>query len=332
MDAPKRIQYSSFPPIEEPARSGMLQVDARHTLYWEESGNRDGIPAVYVHGGPGEGAPPSKRQFWDPEAYRIVLFDQRGALRSTPLAELEDNTTQHLIEDMERLRERLGIERWLVTGGSWGTTLALAYGQAHPERCLGFILRGVFLGTPDEIHWFMYGMRRFFPRAYEDFAEWIPGDERDDLLEAYFTRLTQDDADLRLDAARRWVKYSGSCSLLRHDPEGVKGQAEDEQTVLGMGRLDAWYFKHLCFLEEDQLIRDIGRIAHLPCVIIQGGHDMIATPNSAYRLHKAWPGSVLNMVPDAGHSPMEPGTLSGLIEATEAFKRTGQFVHRDAGA
>jgi proline iminopeptidase len=326
MDAKCELSFSLFPPIEEPNRSGMLQVDDIHQIYWEESGNPEGVPVVYLHGGPGEGAPPAKRQFWDPDYYRIILFDQRGALRSTPLAETRNNTTQHLIDDIEKLREMLGIDKWMVTGGSWGSTLALAYGEAHPERCLGFILRGIFLGTSEEIDWFVYGMRLFFPRAHEDFADWIPEEERNDLLEAYVKRVTSDDKDLRLDAARRWVKYSGSCALLRHDPEGVEEQAADDTVTLGMGVLDPCYFKNGMYLEDDQLIRNIGHINHLPCAIIQGGHDMIATPHAAYRLHKAWPGSVLNMVPDAGHSPTEPGLISGLIQVTEQFKRKGQFI------
>lgn len=326
MDAPCQITYSLFEPVDEPLRSGRLAVDSLHELYWEESGNPEGIPVVYLHGGPGEGAPPSKRSFWDPESYRIVLFDQRGALRSTPLAELRDNTTQALVEDIEKLRKHLGIERWLITGGSWGTTLALAYGEAYPEPCLGFLLRGVFLGTEDEIDWFIHGMRRFFPRAHEDFINFIPQEERHDLLEAYLSRMTDPDHDIQMEAARCWVRYSASCSLLRHDPEGVEEQAADDTTALGMGRLDAWYFKNRLFLEEDQLIQGIGAINHLPCRIVQGGHDMIATPNSAFRLHKAWPGSVLTMIQDAGHAPSEPGLISALIESTEQFKRNGRFI------
>lgn len=325
MDAPHQITYTQFPPIENPRRSGMLQVDERHTLYWEESGNPEGVPVVYLHGGPGEGAPPSKRQFWDPEHYRIVLFDQRGALRSTPLAEWRDNTTQMLIADIETLRGHLGIDQWLVTGGSWGTTLALAYGEAYPQRCLGFILRGVFLGTPDEIHWFIHGMRRFFPRAHEDFIDFIPEAERGDLIQAYLKRMTGEDESLRMEAIRCWVRYSASCSLLRHDPDGVEEQAADDQTSIGMAILDAWYFANHMFLEVDQLIRNIAAVRHLPCTLIQGGYDMIATPNSAYRLHKAWPGSVLKLIPDAGHSPTETGIVSALIEATEQFKKTGGF-------
>ena len=324
MDAPCERLYSEFPALE-PHRTGYFQADELHSLYWEESGNPEGVPALYLHGGPGEGSPPSVRQLFDPDHYRIITFDQRGSLRSTPLAELRENTTQHLVADIEALREMFNVDRWLVTGGSWGTTLALAYGQAHPERCLGFMLRGVFLGTCDEIEWFVYGMRRFFPRAYEDFAEWIPESERQDLLAAYVRRVTSEDSELRMDAAKRWVKYSSSCSLLRHDPESVEAQADDEQTTLGMGTLDPYYFQHGMFLEDNQILNNLEKITHLPCAIIQGGHDMIATPNSAYQLHKEWPGSVLHMVANAGHSSSERGTMSRLIQATEQFKRDGRF-------
>ncbi|MEE4148959.1 prolyl aminopeptidase [Pseudomonas viridiflava] len=324
MDAPRQ-RTTQFPPIEKSRRSGMLPVDALHTLYWEESGNPEGVPVIYLHGGPGEGASPAKRQFWDPDHYRIVLFDQRGALRSTPLAELRNNNTQALIGDIETVRKHLGIDRWLVTGGSWGTTLALAYGEAHPQRCLGFILRGVFLGTRDEIDWFIHGMRRFFPRAHEDFINFIPEAERTDPLRAYLNRMTGDEEALKMEAVRCWVRYSASCSLLRHDPSSVEQQAADDQTSIGTATLDAWYFINQMFLEQDQLVGDISAVSHLPCKLIQGSHDMIATPNSAYRLHKAWPGSVLTLVPDAGHSPSEKGVISALIEATEQFKTSRGF-------
>ncbi|HYF60098.1 MAG TPA: prolyl aminopeptidase [Burkholderiaceae bacterium] len=322
MDAP--ADRSLFPPIE-PRRSGMLAVDAIHTLYWEESGNPDGIPVVYVHGGPGGGSSPDKRRWFDPDAYRIVLFDQRGAFRSTPLAEVRENTTPRLVEDMEALRRMLGIERWLLAGGSWGTTLSLAYGQAHPEACLGFVLRGIFLGTQGEIDWFLNGMRRFFPQAHEDFVSWLPERERGDVLTAYETRLFGDDASVRMDAARRWYAYTESCSLLRHDPQVVDAALGNEPVVYGTGRLDAFFFRNRMFLDEDQLIRGVARIAHLPALVVQGGHDVIAPPEAAWRLHRAWPGSVFRIAPDAGHAPSEPGLRSLLIEGLERFKRDGRF-------
>src|SRR3712207_2868841 len=226
---------SMFPPIE-PRRTGMLPVDDLHTLYWEESGNPDGIPVVYVHGGPGGGSSPEKRQWFDPDSYRIILFDQRAAFRSTPVGDVRNNTTQLLVEDMEALRKMLGIDKWLVTGGSWGTTLSLAYGQTYPDACLGFVLRGIFLGTPDEIDWFLYGMRRFFPRAHADFVDWIPQQERKDVLSAYEKRLFSDDPDARMAAARRWFRYTESCSLLRHDPQLVEEASKNDPVVYGTGR------------------------------------------------------------------------------------------------
>lgn len=310
----------------------MLPVDHIHTLYWEESGNPDGIPVVYVHGGPGGGSSPEKRQWFDPDAYRIILFDQRAAYRSTPVGEVRNNTTQLLVDDMEVLRKMLGIEKWLVTGGSWGTTLSLAYGQSHPDACLGFVLRGIFLGTPAEIDWFMYGMRRFFPKAHADFACFVPEEERNDLLTAYEKRLFCEDPDGRMAAARMWFKYTEGCSLLRHDSELVESAAKNDPVVYGTGRLDAFYFRNNMFLEADQLIAKMARIAHLPVMIAQGGHDVIAPPEAAYRVHRAWPGSVLHIVADAGHSPSEPGIRVKLMQAIEQFKRDGKFDPVSLGA
>lgn len=322
MDASSDL--AMFPSIEA-RQTGMLPVDELHTLYWEESGNPDGIPVVYVHGGPGGGSSPDKRQWFDPDAYRIILFDQRAAYRSTPVGEIRKNTTQLLIADMEMLRKMLGIDRWLVTGGSWGTTLSLAYGQTHPDSCLGFILRGVFLGTPYEIDFFLNGMRRFFPKAHWDFIKWLPEAERHDVLAAYEKRVIGNDADERMHAARMWFKYSEACSLLRHDPALVEEAAKNDQVVYGTGRLDPFYFRNHMFLEPDQLIKDIGHISHLPLMIVQGGHDVIAPPEAAYLVHRAWTGSVLHIVPDAGHSPSEPGIRKKVIQATEYFKRHRNF-------
>lgn len=314
-----------FFPLIEPRRSGMLPLDDVHAMYWEECGNPDGIPVVYVHGGPGGGSSPEKRRWYDPDAYRIVLFDQRGAFRSTPLAEVEGNTTQLLVEDMEALRKILGIDKWLVTGGSWGTTLSLAYGQAYPDACLGFVLRGIFLGSPDEIEWFLRGMRRFFPKAHDDFVGWIPRPEQHDILTAYEKRLFGRNAEARMDAARRWFRYTEACSLLQHDPALVEEAVKNDPVVYGTGRLDAFYFRNSMFLEPDRLIKDIDRIAHLPVAIIQGGHDVIAPPAAAYAVHRAWPGSVLHIVPDAGHSSAEPGIRRKAVETIEFFKRNKRF-------
>jgi proline iminopeptidase len=312
-----------FPPVQ-PLRSGMLAVDALHSLYWEECGNPDGIPVIFLHGGPGGGLSPKHRQFFRADAYRIILFDQRGAGRSTPLGEVRDNTTQLLIADIEAIRRMLGIERWLVFGGSWGATLALAYGQAHPQACLGFILRGVFLCTQSEIAWFMHGMRQFYPDAYEDFIAPIPAEERGDLLQAYARRLFSADAEVALQAARNWSRYESRCSFLR-PPSDALTQCDSDVVAVGIGRLEAHYFLHRGFMEEDQLMRDLHRIAHLPAIIVQGRYDVVCPPLAAYRLHRAWPGSTLRMVSDAGHAAMEPGTAAALVEATEQFRRRRCF-------
>jgi proline iminopeptidase len=319
--AQTQADYPLFPSLE-PYRSGHLPVDALHTLYWEECGNPEGVAVLFLHGGPGSGLSPSHRQFFDPAYYRIVLFDQRGAGQSTPLGEVRDNTTAHLLADIERLRELMGIERWLVFGGSWGSTLALAYGQAHPERCTGFVLRGIFLCTPAEIDWFLYGMGHFFPQAHDAFVADIPEAQRGDLLSAYSERLFSDDPAISLAAARRWSRYEGSCLHLLPHPEVADAFGSDA-VALGVGRLEAHYFRHQAFFSEDQLIRNVERIRHLPAVIVQGRYDVVCPPVSAWRLHQAWPQARFEMVEDAGHAASEPGTRAALVAATERFKNTG---------
>lgn len=315
--------FPLFPPLE-PHRHGLLPVDDRHTLYWEECGNPQGVPVLFLHGGPGGGISPTHRRFFDPAHYRIVLFDQRGAGKSIPLGEWQANTTPLLIDDIEALRQLLGIEQWLVFGGSWGATLALAYGQTHPQRCLGFILRGIFLCTQAEIDWFLYGMRQFFPEAYDAFVAPIPVEERGDLLQAYKRRLFGDDQAQSLQAARDWSRYEGNCLFLQPHPD-LLSTFDDDAVALGIGRLEAHYFLHHGFMEEDQLIRDIGRIAHLPAVIVQGRYDVVCPPVSAWRLHHAWPGSRLQLIADAGHAAMEPGTAAALVAATEQFRQRQAF-------
>ena len=312
-----------FPPIE-PYRHGMLAVDDLHTLYWEECGNPDGEPVLFLHGGPGGGTGASHRRFFDPAHYRIVLFDQRGAGKSTPLGEYRQNTTPLLVADIERLRHMLGIGAWLVFGGSWGSTLALAYGEAHPERCTGFILRGIFLCTPTEIDWFLNGMRWFFPEVHAQFAQHVPQAERGDLLHAYAQRLFSDDPDLYRPAARSWSRYEGSCVFLEPDPQAIDDFTSDTIS-LGIGRLEAHYFLHQGFFTEDQLVREVGRIRHLPAVIVQGRYDVVCPPASAHRLKVAWPEAILHMVATAGHAAMEPGTAAALVAATEQFKTRRQF-------
>ena len=310
-----------FPPIE-PHRTGRLAVDDIHTLYWEECGNPNGVPVLFLHGGPGSGLSPRHRQFFDPAYYRIVLFDQRGAGQSTPLGEVRNNTTPLLVQDIESLRQMLGITQWLVFGGSWGSTLALAYGQAYPEACTGFVLRGIFLCTPREIDWFMHGIANFFPDIHAEFVKDIPVDERADLLGAYCQRLFSDDQSVSLQAARTWGRYEGSCLHLLPHPD-MADEFGSDAVALGVGRLEAHYFRYLGSFTPNQLIANVGRIAHLPAVIVQGRYDVICPPQSAWALHQAWPSARLQMVEDAGHSAMEPGISSALVAATERFKRDG---------
>ncbi len=309
-----------FPPILS-NRQGMLAVDELHTLYWEEVGNPDGVPVIFLHGGPGAGLSPQHRRFFDPAHYRIILFDQRGAGKSTPLGEWRNNTTQLLVADIETLRRKFGVDKWLVFGGSWGSTLALAYGQAHPERCLGFILRGIFLCTPAEVDWFLHGVQWFYPELYEEFVAPIPEHERADLLQAYTSRMLSDDPAVYWPAARAWSRFEGRRVFLLPQPD----EAASDTLDLGVGRLESHYMANLAFLDDDQLVRDLGRIAHLPALIVQGRYDVICPPLSAYRLHQAWPGSVLKMIPDAGHGALESGIARALVAATEQFKRHGHF-------
>ncbi|MES2070437.1 MAG: prolyl aminopeptidase [Pseudomonadota bacterium] len=312
-----------FPAIE-PYRSGTLQVDAMHTLYWEECGNPEGTPVLFLHGGPGGGLSPNHRRFFDPQHYRIVLFDQRGAGKSLPLGEYRNNTTALLISDIEKIREMLGISQWLVFGGSWGSTLALAYGEAHAERCLGFVLRGIFLCTQAEVEWFVNGMGWFYPEVHQRFAAAIPEEERGDLLQAYVKRLFCDDPAIYTEAARNWSRYEGSCLFLKPQPEAIE-DFESDAVSLGIGRLEAHYMLNTAFMEDDQLIRDIGKIRHLPAVIVQGRYDVICPPATAYRLHQAWPEARFHLIGDAGHAAMEPGIAAALVAATEQFKAKASF-------
>ncbi|WP_394788204.1 prolyl aminopeptidase [Rhodoferax sp.] len=318
---PNPVATSVYPAIE-PYRSGTLPVDDIHTLYWEESGNPNGVPVLFLHGGPGSGTSPKHRQFFDPAYYRIVLFDQRGAGQSTPLGEYRNNTTQLLLQDIEQLREMLGIAQWLVFGGSWGSTLALAYGEAHPERCTGFVLRGIFLCTPPEIDWFLNGIQCFFPKEHAAFAGHIPESERGDLLTAYVQRMFSDDLEENLAAARTWSRYEGSCLHLLPHPE-VADQFGSDAVALGVGRLEAHYMRNGAFLSDNQLIRNVDSIRHLPAIIIQGRYDAVCPPRSAWALHQAWPEASFHMVEDAGHAAFEPGISNALVAATEQYKRSG---------
>jgi proline iminopeptidase len=306
-----------YPPIA-PYETGTLAVDPPHQLYWEQSGNPAGQPVIFLHGGPGAGASADHRRFFDPARYRVVIFDQRGAGRSRPLGELTDNTTQHLIADIERLRVLLGIERWVVFGGSWGSTLALAYAQAHPQRAKALVLRGIFLGRPAELDWFLRDMRFVFPEHWSAFAGFLPPAERADILSSYYRRLTDPDPAVHMPAARAWSRYEGACSTLMPNPQTVQHFAQ-EQLALGLARMEAHYFIHRLFLAENQLLEEIDRIRHIPAVVVQGRYDMVCPAVSADDLRRAWPEAEYHIVPDAGHSAMEPGTRRRLVAACDRF-------------
>lgn len=314
----RRNDYKLFPEIE-PYAKGMLRLDALHAMYWEQSGAKDGLPVVFLHGGPGAGSTPNHRRFFDSRHYRVVLFDQRGAGRSTPHAEIRANTTPLLVSDLERLREYLRIERWLVFGGSWGSTLALAYAEAYPARCLGLILRGIFLCRRSEIEWFLYGLRNLFPEAWRAFSEYIPEAERSDLLSAYSRRLNDPDPAVHRPAARRWSIYEGSCSTLLESPETVAYFGRDD-VAISLARIEAHYFTHDIFLPENSLLENVGKLHPIPGVIVQGRYDAVCPIVTADDLHLAWPQAKYIVVPDAGHSAWEPGISSALVQATERFR------------
>jgi proline iminopeptidase len=309
-----------FYPAIEPFNQGMLSVSPIHTIYYEESGNPKGKPVVFVHGGPGGGSDPKHRRFFDPKRYRIVLFDQRGCGRSTPHANLEDNTTWSLVADMEKLREKLGIDKWQVFGGSWGSTLALAYAETHPERVTELVLRGIFLLRKWELDWFYQGgTSRMFPEAWAKYLEPIPEAERSDLMAAYHKRLTSPDSAVALAAARAWSIWEGSTSCLLPDVDLVNKMGAD-LFALAFARIECHYFVNKGFFEkETQLLDDIGKIRKIPGVIVQGRYDVVCPAESAWDLSRAWPEAKLVIVPDAGHSAMEPGILHHLVTATDQF-------------
>ncbi len=308
-------------PAIEPYDQGTLAVSPVHTLYYEQSGNPEGTPVVFLHGGPGGGTVPDYRRFFDPAAYRIVLFDQRGSGKSTPHANLEENTTWHLVADIERIREHLGIDSWVVFGGSWGSTLALAYAQTHPARARALVLRGIFLCRPKEIRWFYQeGASAVYPDAWEHYVKVIPEAERADLLGAFHRRLTSEDEAVRLEAARAWSIWEGSTSKLYPD-ENLIAHFGDPQFALAFARIECHYFMNNAFFETDNyLIENVGKIRHIPAVIVQGRYDVVCPLMSAWELHQAWPEADLRIIPDAGHSALEPGTRSALVEATDRFK------------
>ncbi len=307
-------------PFIIPYRQGTLEVSDLHTIHFEESGNPQGKPIVLLHGGPGGGCPPFYRQYFHPEKWRLVMFDQRGCGKSTPHAELRENTTWDLVSDIEKLRSHLGIDKWVVFGGSWGSTLSLAYSQTHPERCKGLILRGIFMLRQKELRWFYQeGTSYLFPDAWEEYIKPIPPDERDDMIVAYYKRLTSPDTQIRLAAARAWSIWEGSTSRLLVDPD-LKHKFGDSQFADAFARIECHYFINKGFLEtEEQLLLNIDRIRKLPAVIVQGRYDVVCPMISAWELHTAWPEAEFIVVPDAGHSMSEPGIRNALIEATDKF-------------
>lgn len=313
-------QLRTFYPDIEPYEAGHMAVSGGHRIYYEQSGNPHGTPVVFVHGGPGGGTSPWHRRFFDPARYRIVLFDQRGCGLSTPHASLEHNTTWDLVADMELLRQRLGIARWQVFGGSWGSTLGLAYAQAHPDRVTCLVLRGIFLLRRAELHWFYQeGASWLFADAWQQFLAPIPLDERGDLMAAYHQRLTSPDKAVQLAAARAWAIWEGATSRLYVDPDMV-GHYGDDEFALAFARIENHYFVNgAWFRQDDQLLADVPKISHLPCVIVQGRYDVVCPMRSAWDLKQAWPQAQLHLIADAGHSALEPGIVDALVTATDAF-------------
>jgi proline iminopeptidase len=308
-----------YPEIE-PFDSGMLKVSDLHTIYYERIGNPKGLPVIFLHGGPGGGLIPTYRQFFDPKAYHVVLFDQRGSGKSTPHAELRENTTWDLINDIETLREKFGIDKWYVFGGSWGSTLSMAYGVNHPDRCLGLILRGIFLTRRRELQWFyQYGASEIFADYWERFRDEIPAKERGDFMSAYYKRLTSDDENVRLSAARAWSVWEGATSKLYPD-QGLMEHWEGAHEALALARIECHYFMNNSFFpSESYLIENIGKIRGIPTVIVQGRYDVVCPMTSAWELHKALPEAEFTLVPDAGHSVSEKGITAALVDAMDRF-------------
>ena len=308
-----------YPPIE-PYRHGWLDVGDGHEIYFEELGNTEGKPCVFVHGGPGGGSSPAARQFFDPEHYRIVVFDQRGCGQSRPHASLKANTTWHLVADMEQLRIEMGIERWLVFGGSWGSTLALTYAQSHPEAVTELVLRGIFLVRPQEIQWlYQHGASEIYPDSWEAYLAPIPKAEQNDLLHAFHRRLTSDDEATRLAAARAWSVWEASTSFLIQNRDFME-TLDAPDAALAMARIECHYFVNAGFFDSpNQLLENIDRIRHIPTVIVQGRYDVVCPPVSAWDLHRAWPEADFQLIQNAGHSAFDPANAQALVAATDGF-------------
>jgi len=310
-----RDLYPPFPATD----SGMLDVGDGHKIYWERAGKKGGIPAVYLHGGPGAGCNSDSRRFFDPSKYDVLLFDQRGCGRSTPHASIENNTTWHLVSDIEKLRALMGVEKWLVFGGSWGSSLALAYAETHPAHVSALVLRGIYLVTKEEIAWFYQkGVSEMFPDKWERFVAPIPEAERHDMVTAYHKRLTSDDEAVKLEAAKAWTIWEGETITLLPSP-GMTAAFSNGHYALAFARLENHYFMHNCWLEEGQLLRDVHKLKGIPAAIVHGRYDMPCPLKNAWALHKAWPESSFHLVEGAGHTASEPGIRDQLIQATDRF-------------
>lgn len=303
-------------PAIEPYETGVFPVGDGHQLYYELCGNPKGKPVVFLHGGPGSGATSDHRRFFDPKRYRILVFDQRGSGRSTPTASIENNTTQHLIADIEALRRHLGVTRWVVFGGSWGSTLGLAYAAAHPEACVALVLRGIWLCRKSDLQWWLYGVRTIFTEFWDEFAGYLPEAERGDILENYFKRLIDPDPAVHMPAAAVWKTYESRISSLITKPGSEKSPGP---RTLAMSRIEAHYMRNAVFLGEGELLKAVPRFRHVPAAIVHGRYDVICPAEGAVALARAWPEAAFTMVPDAGHSAMEPGIRKALVAATDRF-------------
>jgi proline iminopeptidase len=318
--APRYTLEDVFFPVTPAIEEGFLPVSDLHRIWYGVYGNPKGIPVVFLHGGPGGGCSPQAMRYFNPAYYRVVLFDQRGAGKSLPTAEIRENTTQDLIADIEQLRRHLQIDKWLVFGGSWGTTLSLAYGQIHPTSCLGFILRGIFLGYIAEYEQLWYGMRDTFPELWDIFVSGLPADERADLIGNYTRRILSNDADVALAASRAFVSYDVGCSFLLRNPAEIAEDIGNGEFVRCLSTLFSHYGTKQFFLKDGELVANLPRITHLPAIIIHGRYDTVCRVKSAYELYQQWPGSELVIVQDAGHAGIELGTAKALVDATERMR------------
>jgi proline iminopeptidase len=305
--------------VSSPNTKGYLTVSDKHTLHYATYGNPEGIPVVVLHGGPGFGCDDTLSRFFDLKEWHVIMFDQRGAMRSKPFGCMKENTPQCSVEDIEKLREHLGIERWTVFGGSWGSALALLYGQAHPERCLGFVLRGIFLGREQDYLHLLYDMGKIFPDAYDAFAHHLPKEEQGDILTAYYKRLMDEDPNIHMPAAQAFMKYNIICSTHLPNNESLEKLMSNDALILGVARAYFYYSYHHFFLTPNQILSQMDKIAHLPAIIVHGRWDAICLPESAYTLHKQWPNSALWIIPDGGHSANDPTIAQGLVGATNLF-------------